>query len=597
MAIHIALTLSLAGSLALALLLLTWADRVAGARLLVVFLCGVCVWIVGNELPTWLGPDAERPALMLLATASVTSATFFHFALVFSGASAKPAVVATIYGFGLAATLLSIATPPGDFKPFAGVALMAMPNATGWVTSLVWAVLAAGGQALLLRALWRQRGLARRQIAAVTASSAWGMICMSGYGIAALRLPIYPWPLLLLPAYPIILVYGILRYRVFVANAWARRALVWTMLTAIALLVVALTPLLPLEGVFGRLASGALTAALCLALSGPARHLAEFLVYPGGTVSPEDVAAWRQSFSCADTQMQLAERAAIILKQRLGVEVRVAIGADTASDFTHPSLLCHRTEHGWQTRFFGWDAAPPGARHLATLFGAILAEEIFRMERAAIAAERERVFQTQARLAELGQLAASVAHDIRNPLNIIAMAAATAAPETRAEIREQINRISDLSRDLLDYAKPWKADVVKLDVSEHVRGVIKRFPGVTLGFGLHEPAYLTADPQKLDRALTNLLENACATGGEVGIEAEIFAEKLCLHVYDTGPGIPESLRDRIFEPFVSRGTGGTGLGLAIVARIMQAHGGTASLTVREGWTTCVTLTFPQKSPA
>jgi hypothetical protein len=95
MAIHIALTLSLAGSLALALLLLTWADRVAGARLLVVFLCGVCVWIVGNELPTWLGPDAERPALMLLATASVTSATFFHFALVFSGASAKTAVVAS----------------------------------------------------------------------------------------------------------------------------------------------------------------------------------------------------------------------------------------------------------------------------------------------------------------------------------------------------------------------------------------------------------------------------------------------------------------------------------------------------------------------
>ncbi len=67
MAIHIALALSLAGSLALAALLLAWADAVTGARLLVAFLCGVAVWIVGNELPTWLGPELERPALMLLA--------------------------------------------------------------------------------------------------------------------------------------------------------------------------------------------------------------------------------------------------------------------------------------------------------------------------------------------------------------------------------------------------------------------------------------------------------------------------------------------------------------------------------------------------
>ena len=128
MAIHIALALSLGGSLALAALLLAWADAVTGARLLVAFLCGVAVWIVGNELPTWLGPEFERPALMLLATAALTSAVFFHFALVFTGAPASRPLLGVIYGTGLAAMLLSVAIPSGSFRPFADVARMAVPN-------------------------------------------------------------------------------------------------------------------------------------------------------------------------------------------------------------------------------------------------------------------------------------------------------------------------------------------------------------------------------------------------------------------------------------------------------------------------------------
>ena len=93
----------------MAALLLAWADSVTGARLLVAFLCGVAVWIVGNELPTWLGPDAERPALMLLATAALTSAVFFHFALVFTGAPAARPLLGVVYGVGLAGVLLSVA--------------------------------------------------------------------------------------------------------------------------------------------------------------------------------------------------------------------------------------------------------------------------------------------------------------------------------------------------------------------------------------------------------------------------------------------------------------------------------------------------------
>ena len=119
-----------------------------------------------------------------------------------------------------------------------------------------------------------------RQIAAVTASCLWGLLCLAGYGIAVLDLPIYPFPLLGLPLYSLILVYGILRYGVFVANAWARRALVWALLLALGAVVLALTPLLPFES---RWLGGLAVAASVLALNGPVRRVAERLVYlPNG---------------------------------------------------------------------------------------------------------------------------------------------------------------------------------------------------------------------------------------------------------------------------------------------------------------------------
>ena len=590
MAIHIALALSFAGSLGLAALLLAWSDAVTGARLLVAFLCGVAVWIAGNELPTWLGPELERPALMLLATAALTSAVFFHFALAFTGAPASRPLLGAVYGIGLAAMLLSVAIRSGSFRPFADVALMAVPNTAGWITSAVWALLAGAGQAVLLRAFFRRQGLERRQIAAVTGSSAWGLLCMSGYGFAALRLPAYPWPLLLLPAYPVILVYGILRYRVFVANAWARRAVAWTLLTGCALLVVATVPLLPLPGLAGRAASGVLVVLCCLALAGPVRRLAERLVYPGGTVSPEDLTAWRGALDLAETPDALARCASGLLSSRLGLAVGVIVRSGLPQ---LPGLACRRADQGWQTNLIGWEAAPPGPRRVAALFGSVLAEAAAGLDRAGQLAERERARQTQARLAELGQLAAAVAHDVRNPLNIIGMAAAGADPEIRQEIRTQVERIAHLSSDLLDYAKPWQLACVPLDLAEQARSAVRRFPQTETGSGLDGNLTVVADPRRLDQVLTNLLQNAHAAGARVAIEVEACPDSVRLHVCDDGSGIPADLRERVFEPFASRSPGGTGLGLAIVARIMAAHGGTAAVTERAGWTTCLTLSFPR----
>ncbi len=595
MLLHVVMALALLETLVLAGVLLAWADQVRGARLLTLFLLGVAFWITGNELPNWFGEGAVPFALALISTLPLTSAAFLHFALLFCRVPLPgPWPMRIAYAIAAAATLLGWTVTPArfvHFPPFTGLDYVAVPGWVGWTNGLVWAALAGSGVLVLLWRLWRtDDGNERRQVAAVALSCAWGLVSMAGYLFAALQIPVYPWPTLALPAYPVILVYGILRYQVFVANAWARRALVWTLLLAAGLLAVPLTLLLPVDS---RWVSGGLVALICLGLNGPVRAFAERIIYPGGIVTAADLQAWRAELSSASDASDLQRRASRLLSQRVGLQVDVVLDAATPAADT-PALVSSRAATGWQTRLHGWDAAPPGPRRLAELFAEVLSEAAAQVEHARLAEQRERERQLQARLAELGSLAASVAHDLRNPLNIIGMAVATAPPDTRREVAEQVQRISRLASDLLDYAKPWQIQPVALDAALQVREAVRRTPGVELGAGLDEALIVQADPVRFDQALVNLLTNARAAPGahRVRVEADRTATEVQLHVCDDGAGVPADLRERLFEPFASRSPGGTGLGLAIVARIMAAHGGSVRLQERPPWRTCFTLTFP-----
>ncbi|WP_207553713.1 hypothetical protein, partial [Teichococcus deserti] len=293
MVLHLSLGLALIGSLLLAGVLARHAARVPGAPQLILFLVGVGLWIGGNLAPALHGAGAEGTGLALLSTAPLTSAVFLHFCLVFVEARAPRWLLPAAYALGGGAMLLSLIVPPGSFGPYAGIRFIAMPNAVGWAASLVWGGLAIAGSAILLHGAWRASGLLRRQRLAVAASSGWGAACMAGYAAVALRLEVYPWPLLALPLYPVILVYGVLRYRILVANAWARRALAWTLLGVAGALVIALASSVPALAELGPLASGAAAALTFLALGGPVRWLAERLVYPGGSLSSVDLSTWR----------------------------------------------------------------------------------------------------------------------------------------------------------------------------------------------------------------------------------------------------------------------------------------------------------------
>ncbi len=615
MAIHIALILTLIETLAMSAVLLTWARNVRGSGLLVGFLAGVATWIIGNELPNWAGIEWAWLAMALLSSVPITSAAFLHFCAAFCELNLKRGWLIAAYALAIGAVALSLLYSPGEFKhyaPFVGVEWVVVPNAIGWTTGLIWAFLAALGMLMLARGLWQapspQR---RRQIAALFMSCGWGLFAMSGYAFAALDIPVFPWQVLAAPAYPVILVYGILRYSVFVANVWAKRALASAILIVLGLLVVSLTVALPFDS---KWINAMVVAGTSLALSGPVWRVASRLVYPGGMPSARDMRQWRHELCQVDSLAALADKATALVSARMGlqVQVRVDAGLMLAADQTvpAPALVCTKSagsadpasEPGggfsgtgeWQAALIGFDEAPPGQRHLAEVFGAVLTDAATQVELAMAAEQRERERQLQARLAELGSLAATVAHDLRNPLNIIAMAVAMAPQDTRQEVNHQIARISRLAEDLLDYAKPWQVHAVDTDLTQRIQDIIRHMPDVEIGPGLANGLTAWVDPMRFDQAVCNLLTNARAAAGSrrVLMDADRTSQAVLLHVCDDGPGIPSDLRDQLFQPFASRSAGGTGLGLAIVARIMAAHGGSAGLTERTPWRTCFTLTFP-----
>ena len=189
------------------------------------------------------------------------------------------------------------------------------------------------------------------------------------------------------------------------------------------------------------------------------------------------------------------------------------------------------------------------------------------------------------RLAALGRMAFSIAHEIRNPLNGVAgfaglLARDAADEKTRryaSSIVEGVGRVDAIIRNLLAFARPGSLITRRVDLGRVVREALEPWKGPGLEVRLPgEPAYAMADPTAVEQVLSNLLGNAREAGGKdvpllVGLERRGGA--WLLEVEDGGPGIPVENRETVFEPFHSGRENGTGLGLAIVKRIVELHGG------------------------
>ncbi len=242
--------------------------------------------------------------------------------------------------------------------------------------------------------------------------------------------------------------------------------------------------------------------------------------------------------------------------------------------------------------------------------------EVFLLEVVADITEQERLrarlIEAQ-RLAAVGELAASVAHEIRNPLAAIVNATTllaaeeTLTPEERSTtlgaVRTEARRLNRILSDFLLYARPSAPRLVPGDVGDvvnHVTALIRddRARGQTVDLDVWvEPG---VPPVAYDRDLmTQVLWNVALNGieamdrrGRLRFEVTRETGHVAMAVSDTGRGIPPEELRRVFEPFYSRKPGGSGLGLTIARRIVENHGGRIDVESQPGRGTRVTIALP-----
>jgi len=210
-----------------------------------------------------------------------------------------------------------------------------------------------------------------------------------------------------------------------------------------------------------------------------------------------------------------------------------------------------------------------------------------------LALERRRTSAAE-RLAAVGRLSAGLAHEIRNPIAAMRLKAENALASnddarkrTALEaILQQVARLDSLLRDLLEMTQTGQPKFSDVELSCFLKNTVETHQelaaakGLTLRAGTEEPhgPLCRFDPHQIQRALDNLILNAIQNtpaGGRIVVDALRRDRKLLLRVSDTGAGISEDIRDRLFEPFVTARSDGTGLGLAIVREIARTHRGDA----------------------
>lgn len=215
------------------------------------------------------------------------------------------------------------------------------------------------------------------------------------------------------------------------------------------------------------------------------------------------------------------------------------------------------------------------------------------------------------RLATIGQMASSIIHDIRSPLAIIrgyAELAVTGTVSTEKRqrfahtITTEVRRLRDMAEELQEFSEGAHAvDLKSMPLQEVVEEVVEfldnnfRDRGIHIIHHIQYTGSLMLDAPRIKRILHNLAGNAADAmpdGGTLMITAAQVADHVHLEIHDTGNGIPDEIRSRIFDPFITQGkTHGTGLGLAVVKRIVEEHHGDINVSSSTTGTT-FTIRFP-----
>lgn len=546
---------------------------------------------------------------------------FLHFAVQFVATAQLRSLwdlrlIYLLYAATVVVILLSWAGPGGYVTHNAAFSAFFVFAGIGWFNLLYTVLLGVAAHWVLYQGWRLHSGNKRRSIVAMFLAGGWGLLLATSFVFPSLGLDWYPYTMLLLPSYLLLLVYGVVRYQVLEINAFANKALIWLGMLLLLLALMALVS--ALLGQLGMQALAAVPAsqlwlysALVLMLSAacyrPTAALARRLIYPGVQLNERILASWRNRLKQCDSWQQLADSAAEMLATQLRQPVTVQLADLACSAKTATSALaieCLRDSPGWRYQLRGWDDVTPGYRLQGDVFGALLVSRVGLLEQSLSLAEAERKRLDQQHLVELGALSAAMAHELRNPLNIISMAAAGTAADTRQHIQQQLKRADRLIADLLSYSGSLQLQCAEVALLPLLQSIVSQqdWQGVRCQLQVDAAFSVYADTYRVQQVLVNLLDNALAfcrnqPEAEICLQAVDRADGCYLYLHNNGPAIPLNQHSSLFQPFVSKRAGGSGLGLAIVRRIMQAHGGTVSHRTDLGWPVSFELRFNRSGVA
>jgi signal transduction histidine kinase len=237
--------------------------------------------------------------------------------------------------------------------------------------------------------------------------------------------------------------------------------------------------------------------------------------------------------------------------------------------------------------------------------------------------ERERL---RDRLAALGEMAAAIAHEVKNPLAGIEVMAGilrrqlTGVPDAQAALNDIINEAkmaNAIVQDVLEFVRPIRLEVERVALPAVVHDAVTMAEShvprgqtkVSVNLAPDLPT-IQGDEHQLRQLFTNLLTNAFEAlngSGFVDIRASFTEEDhgtmtdarpipmIVVEVVDNGPGVPRDIAEKVFSPFFTTKAQGSGLGLAIVRKIVDAHDGRIDLSTRPGGGACFRITLPVSS--
>ena len=239
---------------------------------------------------------------------------------------------------------------------------------------------------------------------------------------------------------------------------------------------------------------------------------------------------------------------------------------------------------------------------------------VYSLEDVTELSEMRKTLERSERLAAIGSLSASVAHEVRNPLAAIAGCAELLDDANEAErarlsrvIQRESSRLAVIVDNLLNYTSAREPQRQRLDVrrllSEVTEAISREHDLASRDIDVRvepgPPVWTDADPAQMSQVIWNLVRNAVeasSEGGVVYLRASETSQQVRVEIIDEGIGIHESELPRLFQPFFSTKPKGSGFGLAIVSRIVEDHDGTVDVVSAAGEGTTFVVRLP-RSPA